>query len=604
MDDFELDTSVYKHSRTIIHIDIDCFYAQCEMLKNPELCNKPLGVKQKNYIITSNYIAREFGVKKCMLITEALSLCPQLVIVNGEDLYNYRKMSASVTEVIKEFTNKVEKLGFDENFVDISELVSSRLKVEIQNRSIEFEGHVYKNIVKNKCICGCNERLKLGSIIAKEIRDKIKEILKLTCSAGIGHNKLVAKLVSSEHKPDQQTTILPSALLTLMLSLSKVQSIPGIGRKTSAVLNKLNINNIVDIQHCPLHALEKHLGKRASEWILKSSFGIDDSEVKISGKAQTLSIEDAVKKITTIEDVQAKFTNLIERLLILIREDERLPTTLRITIRMAGSYTRESRQCIVNPNIVNSEKASRDILEIAMQLSRTVINQSKPFHLTLIGIGFTKFKDVYTGKKSIFSFFQKFRSCESVDGKESKEVDVIDSTITENTKNEIDYDLYKFENNFFQNTSQLQCCTQSSNIEITNSGEKSTSKSLKVFSLEENKSLVLQSLDMTRLDKSVLDELPNEIDTDTHSKNTETSEILNCPSGVDEEVFSQLPTDIQKELINNHILPIQKNTVAEQNKILTKTNSLNKLNIKSKVMNKKKSPKDQKNKIQNYFSKS
>jgi DNA polymerase iota len=79
--------SISNHQRTIIHIDIDCFYAQVEMIKNPALRNCPLGIQQKNIIVTSNYVAREYGIQKCMLVNEGLQLCPQLVLVRGEDLY-------------------------------------------------------------------------------------------------------------------------------------------------------------------------------------------------------------------------------------------------------------------------------------------------------------------------------------------------------------------------------------------------------------------------------------------------------------------------------------------------------------------------------------
>ena len=75
-----------EHSRVIIHIDIDCFYAQVEMVADPSLVSKPLGIQQKNIVVTCNYVARASGVGKCMLVTEALKVCPALVLVNGEDL--------------------------------------------------------------------------------------------------------------------------------------------------------------------------------------------------------------------------------------------------------------------------------------------------------------------------------------------------------------------------------------------------------------------------------------------------------------------------------------------------------------------------------------
>ena len=86
------------HSRVIVHVDIDCFYAQVEMNKNPELADVPLGVQQKNIVVTSNYVAREYGIRKCMSVKEARELCPHLVLVRGEDLHDYRQISYKVSK--------------------------------------------------------------------------------------------------------------------------------------------------------------------------------------------------------------------------------------------------------------------------------------------------------------------------------------------------------------------------------------------------------------------------------------------------------------------------------------------------------------------------
>ncbi|XP_050166052.1 DNA polymerase iota-like [Myiozetetes cayanensis] len=83
--------------RVIVHLDLDCFYAQVEMLRNPDLKTKPLGVQQKSLVVTCNYEARKFGIRKLMGIREAKEKCPQLVLVKGEDLTPYREMSNKVT---------------------------------------------------------------------------------------------------------------------------------------------------------------------------------------------------------------------------------------------------------------------------------------------------------------------------------------------------------------------------------------------------------------------------------------------------------------------------------------------------------------------------
>ncbi|XP_030421940.1 DNA polymerase iota isoform X5 [Gopherus evgoodei] len=133
--------------RVIVHTDLDCFYAQVEMIHNPELRDKPLGVQQKYLVVTCNYEARRLGIQKLMSVRDAKEKCPELVLVNGEDLTQYREMSYKVTELLEEFSPLVERLGFDENFVDITELVEKRL-AQLQRdgcSKVSVSGHVYNN---------------------------------------------------------------------------------------------------------------------------------------------------------------------------------------------------------------------------------------------------------------------------------------------------------------------------------------------------------------------------------------------------------------------------------------------------------------------------
>ncbi|XP_050800633.1 DNA polymerase iota isoform X4 [Gopherus flavomarginatus] len=133
--------------RVIVHTDLDCFYAQVEMIHNPELRDKPLGVQQKYLVVTCNYEARRLGIQKLMSVRDAKEKCRELVLVNGEDLTQYREMSYKVTELLEEFSPLVERLGFDENFVDITELVEKRL-AQLQRDGcsrVSVSGHVYNN---------------------------------------------------------------------------------------------------------------------------------------------------------------------------------------------------------------------------------------------------------------------------------------------------------------------------------------------------------------------------------------------------------------------------------------------------------------------------
>lgn len=123
------------------------------------LRTKPLGIQQKNIIVTCNYIAREFGIRKLMLLKDAKRLCPHLTLVNGEDLTHYRKMSARIFDILLTFTPFVEKLGMDENWLDVSEIVNKKLE-ELGDSECVPDGHIYPaDASLGSCCCGCEKRL-------------------------------------------------------------------------------------------------------------------------------------------------------------------------------------------------------------------------------------------------------------------------------------------------------------------------------------------------------------------------------------------------------------------------------------------------------------
>uniref|UniRef100_A0A8V5H077 UmuC domain-containing protein n=1 Tax=Melopsittacus undulatus TaxID=13146 RepID=A0A8V5H077_MELUD len=117
------------------------------MLRAPELRDKALGVQQKSLVVTCNYEARRHGVKKLMSLKEATEKCPHLVLVNGEDLTPYREMSYKVTELLREYCPLVERLGLDENFLDITDVVEQRIGCFHPSgwAGIRVSGHVYKD---------------------------------------------------------------------------------------------------------------------------------------------------------------------------------------------------------------------------------------------------------------------------------------------------------------------------------------------------------------------------------------------------------------------------------------------------------------------------
>ncbi|XP_076350165.1 DNA polymerase iota-like isoform X2 [Tachypleus tridentatus] len=313
-------TSKGPHERAIVHIDIDCFHAQVEMIKDPELKTKPLGIKQKNLVVTCNYVARELGVQKVMCIKEAIQICPQIVLVCGEDLTDYREASYKVTRILEEFSPLVERLGFDENFIDVTSLVHSHQRTDIIGNGAEslISGHIYlegSGALPEPCSCGCYSRLQEASHIAQEIRNRIYQELGLTTCAGIAHNKLLAKLVCGSHKPNQQTTLFPQHVGHLLKSLNTVKDIPGIGSAMYKNLSEMNINLVGGLQLCDLSSLEETVGSDQARRLKNLSFGVDETPVVLSGKPQSHSLEDTFRKCSTVSECRQRLGLLLQRLI-------------------------------------------------------------------------------------------------------------------------------------------------------------------------------------------------------------------------------------------------------------------------------------------------
>ncbi|XP_056400915.1 DNA polymerase iota isoform X2 [Hyla sarda] len=385
--------------RVIMHLDMDCFYAQVEMIRHPELREKPLGVQQKTFVITCNYVARDLGVKKCMTIREAKERCPQLVLVSGEDLTHYREMSYKVTGLLDEFCHKVERLGFDENFIDITDLVDKRLQDPQCDRAMKVSGHVYNHQAVDPGD-RTHQRLIMGSHVAADIRAAVHNRLGMTGCAGIASNKLLAKLVSGTFKPNQQTVLFPESCGHLTHSLDHVHKIPGIGYKTAQRLDTLGLSSVISLQSCPVAVLEKEFGAPVAHRIQALSRGEDDSPVTPSGPPQSLSEEDSFKKCCTVSDVRAKLEELLRLLINRLSADGRSAHTLRLTIRQFTPtnkyFNRESRQCPIPTNVAQNISSDGAVvsalMELLMKLFEKMIDVRLTFHLTLLNVCFSNLK--------------------------------------------------------------------------------------------------------------------------------------------------------------------------------------------------------------------
>ncbi|XP_015984680.2 DNA polymerase iota isoform X2 [Rousettus aegyptiacus] len=494
-------------SRVIVHMDLDCFYAQVEMISNPELKGKPLGVQQKYLVVTCNYEARELGVKKLMNVRDAKEKCPQLVLVNGEDLTRYREMSYKVTELLEEFSPLVERLGFDENFVDLTEMVEKRLQQLHSDEisALTVSGHIYNNQSINQHDI-LHIRLLVGSQIAAEMREAMYNQLGLTGCAGVASNKLLAKLVSGVFKPNQQTVLLPESTQDLIHSLNHLKEMPGIGYKTTKRLEGLGISSVHDLQTFSSKILEKELGISVAQRIQKLSFGEDNSPVTPSGPPQSFSEEDSFKKCSSEVEAKSKIEELLASLLNRVCQDGRKPHTIRLIIRRHSSEkhcSRESRQCPIPSHIIQklgtgNYDVMTPMVDILMKLFRNMVNVKMPFHLTLLSVCFCNLKALNTAKKGTIDYYlTPSLSTTSRSGKRSfKMKDTHMEDLSKDKETNWDF-------------------LPTGRIESTRTGE-SPLDTLSFFKEEDSDEFPLSSL----------------------------------PEGIDQEVFKQLPVDIQEEILS------------------------------------------------------
>ncbi|KAF9877787.1 DNA polymerase [Colletotrichum karsti] len=362
-----------KDNRIILHFDYDCFYASVYENRDPRLKALPLGVKQKNILATCNYVARRRGVKKLMFITDAKRICPDLVIIEGEDLTPFRDVSKLLFGFLRGFSwcGKVERLGFDEVFMeleDVTDIVDYNMFCLNRASLSESFFHLSKSDPENGFTCdmtkvaGCvfgstpelgnlddasYVRLLLGSHLAFHLRMKLEEDFGFTASVGVSTNKLLSKLVGSVNKPRNQTTLmsLTDTVVEEFMDAHSVRKVPGIGFKISRTLESKYLAaqpgpDEADRETSPLKvrdvrvhpdtapsSLEELLGGPGSErgvgervWGLLH--GVDDTEVKdASDIPSQISIEDTFKGLETMPQIENELRKISASLVRRMRTD-------------------------------------------------------------------------------------------------------------------------------------------------------------------------------------------------------------------------------------------------------------------------------------------
>ena len=279
-------SAAQEFRRVLLHVDMDSFYASCELTLKPELGSEPyvVGADPKNgkgrgVVLACNYPARKFGLHSGMPISTAWRLCPQAHYDQPHfDLYE--KISSRVMKLLSAFADKLEQVSIDEAYLDASERVSAVLS-DVSNTS---ESKVIEDL--------CHSIMR--NVSAEE---------KITCSIGAAESKLVAKIASDVKKPNGLTIVKPAEVLAFLGPL-EVSKIPGVGTVTQRLLfEKFSVKTISQLREVPVENLKEKFGRNAV-WLSNASRGIDESQViegweplSISGETTFLEDEGDYHKI-------------------------------------------------------------------------------------------------------------------------------------------------------------------------------------------------------------------------------------------------------------------------------------------------------------------
>lgn len=257
--------------RKIIHCDCDCFYAAVETRDDPSLAGKPIAVggraDERGVIATCNYDARAFGVHSAMSTARALKLCPQLILL-PPDFTRYREASRRILAIYRDYTPLVEPLSLDEAYLDVT---------------------------------GVEHCQGSATLMAQEIRARIRAEVGITASAGIAPNKFIAKVASDWNKPDGQFVVRPQDVDAFVAALP-VKKIFGVGKVTAAKLHRLGVDTCGDLRAWSVADLTREFGSFGAS-LYSLCRGMDERPVRPDRIRKSLSVETTY--VTDLPDLDA-----------------------------------------------------------------------------------------------------------------------------------------------------------------------------------------------------------------------------------------------------------------------------------------------------------
>jgi DNA polymerase-4 len=316
---------------TILHVDMDAFYASVEERDNPKLKGKAVvvGVGKRGVVSAANYEARKFGIRAAMPIYKAKALAPHAVFI-APNMARYAEVSEQVMAIFRDVTPHVEPISLDEAFLDVT---------------------------------GARRLLGSGIEIADQIRKRVEKDLGITCSVGIAHNKFIAKIASGHCKPNGVLEVDPEKMLEFLHPLA-ANEIWGVGPKTNELLEKMGLFTIADIANTPRSTLIRVLGQASGASLYELAWGRDYRDVitehaeKSISASQTFDVD-----LYQPEEILKEFLRLTEKSADRMRAKGLATNTISIKVRFADFKTISRSRTLDLPTT-----GTQEIFEVAKSL--------------------------------------------------------------------------------------------------------------------------------------------------------------------------------------------------------------------------------------------
>lgn len=285
---------------TILHADLDAFYASVEQLLDPALRGKPIAVGG-GVVLAASYEAKAFGVSGGMPGRRARELCPHLIFVDGH-FREYQRLGDAAISVLGDFTPAVERISIDEAFADVA---------------------------------GCTHLFGTPAEIARSIRRRVRTELGLPISVGVARTKHLAKIASQVAKPDGLVVVDPGSELAFLHDLP-VELMWGVGPVTQARLAGVDVHTIGQLAGLPGWSLEQLLGRAAGEKLSALAWNRDPRQIKTNRRSHSAGAQSALGKKPAEESVfRPALLHLADRVATRLRASARPGRTVTVRVRFA-----------------------------------------------------------------------------------------------------------------------------------------------------------------------------------------------------------------------------------------------------------------------------